>query len=75
MHCHAAHAAAAPADAVLSPACAPARTHLRSGRPTDVYALGACLFTFVYGRIPFNAPNVYKLFQVCACVRASVRVM
>eukprot|EP00884_Botryococcus_braunii_P004062 jgi/Botrbrau1/13657/Bobra.0292s0007.1 len=34
------------------------------GRPTDVYALGACLFTFVYGRIPFNAPNVFKLFQV-----------
>ena len=34
------------------------------GRPTDVYALGACLFTFLYGRIPFNAPNVFKLFQV-----------
>lgn len=34
------------------------------GRPTDVYALGACLFTFVYGRIPFNAPNVFKLFQL-----------
>lgn len=35
------------------------------GRPTDIYALGACLFTFVYGRIPFTAPTVYQLFQVC----------
>lgn len=34
------------------------------GRPTDVYAIGACLYTFVFGRIPFNAPNVFKLFQV-----------
>ena len=34
------------------------------GRPTDIYALGACLFTFVYGRIPFSAPTVYQLFQV-----------
>ena len=34
------------------------------GRPTDIYALGACLYTFVFGRIPFNAPNVFKLFQV-----------
>ncbi len=23
-----------------------------------------CLFTFVYGRIPFSAPTVYQLFQV-----------
>ena len=28
-----------------------------------MYALGACLYTFVFGRIPFNAPNVFKLFQ------------
>lgn len=34
------------------------------GRPTDIYALGVCLFTFVYGRIPFSAPTVYQLFQV-----------
>ncbi len=34
------------------------------GRPTDIYALGACLYTFVYGRIPFTAPTVYQLFQV-----------
>lgn len=34
------------------------------GRPTDVYALGACLYTFVFGRIPFNAASVFKLFQV-----------
>ncbi|KAG1671651.1 hypothetical protein FOA52_006882 [Chlamydomonas sp. UWO 241] len=33
------------------------------GSLTDVYALGACLYTLVYGRIPFSAPNVYKLFQ------------
>ena len=39
-------------------------TGLRRGRPTDIYALGACLFTFVYGRIPFSAPTVYQLFQV-----------
>ena len=30
-----------------------------------MYALGACLYTFVFGRIPFNAPNVFKLFQAC----------
>ena len=29
-----------------------------------MYALGACLYTFAFGRIPFNAPNVFKLFQV-----------
>ena len=39
------------------------RARLRRGRPTDIYALGACLFSFVYGRIPFSAPTVYQLFQ------------
>lgn len=34
------------------------------GRPADIYALGACLYTFVFGRIPFNASSVAKLFQV-----------
>lgn len=29
-----------------------------------MYALGVCLFTFVYGRIPFTAPNVMELFKV-----------
>lgn len=26
--------------------------------------MGACLYTLVYGRIPFTAPNLYQLFQV-----------
>lgn len=26
--------------------------------------MGACLFTFVFGRIPFTAPNLIKLFKV-----------
>jgi [calcium/calmodulin-dependent protein kinase] kinase len=26
--------------------------------------MGACLYTLIYGRIPFSAPNLYKLFQV-----------
>ena len=34
------------------------------GRPTDIYAMGACLYTLVFGRIPFTAPNLYQLFQV-----------
>jgi hypothetical protein len=28
-----------------------------------MYALGACLFTFFFGRIPFTAPTVAELFQ------------
>ncbi len=38
--------------------------HTHRGRPADIYALGACLYTFIFGRIPFNAPSVVKLFQV-----------
>ena len=34
------------------------------GCPADVYALGACLYTFVFGRIPFSAATVMKLFEV-----------
>lgn len=34
------------------------------GRPTDIYAMGACLYTLIFGRIPFTAPNLYQLFQV-----------
>lgn len=29
-----------------------------------MYALGACLYTLVFGRIPFSAPDVCTLFQV-----------
>ncbi|MEW5317105.1 MAG: hypothetical protein WDW38_008433 [Sanguina aurantia] len=49
--------------AFLAPEMMRPNTRYR-GRPTDVYALGACLYTLVYGRIPFSAPNLYKLFQV-----------
>ena len=34
------------------------------GFPADVYALGACLYTFVFGRIPFTAATVAELFDV-----------
>lgn len=30
----------------------------------DVYSLGACLYTFIYGRIPFTAQSIAELFQV-----------
>lgn len=35
-----------------------------SGRAADVYALGACLFCFIYGRIPFFAKTVSELFHI-----------
>ena len=34
------------------------------GWPTDVYALGACLFTFIFGKIPFTAATVSELFKI-----------
>eukprot|EP00798_Chlamydomonas_sp_ICE-L_P028505 gene28505-31662_t len=34
------------------------------GQPADIYALGTCLYTLIFGRIPFTAPNLYKLFHV-----------
>ena len=34
------------------------------GRAADVYALGACLFTFLFGRIPFWAESIAELFEV-----------
>lgn len=47
---HGAHMMRAFMRAPFGPACACSCR----GRPTDVYALGACLFAFVYGRIPFK---------------------
>jgi serine/threonine protein kinase len=35
-----------------------------AGEPADVYALGASLYTFVYGRIPFTASTVQELFSI-----------
>jgi [calcium/calmodulin-dependent protein kinase] kinase len=49
--------------AFLAPEMMKPNTRYR-GRPTDVYALGACLYTLMFGRIPFSAANLYKLFQV-----------
>lgn len=49
--------------AFLAPEMMKPNTRYR-GRPTDVYALGACLYTLIFGKIPFSAPNLYKLFQV-----------
>ena len=34
------------------------------GTMADVYALGACLFCFIYGRIPFHASTVSELFKL-----------
>ncbi|KAL4435655.1 hypothetical protein ABPG77_002618 [Micractinium sp. CCAP 211/92] len=34
------------------------------GRPADVYALGCCLYAFVFGHIPFRADTVMQLFEV-----------
>ncbi|KAG7673052.1 hypothetical protein Ndes2526B_g05377 [Nannochloris sp. 'desiccata'] len=34
------------------------------GRPADVYSLGTCLFTFIFGRIPFTADSVCELFKI-----------
>ena len=48
--------------AFLAPEMMKPNTRYR-GRPTDIYALGACLYTLLFGRIPFSAPNLYKLFQ------------
>ncbi|KAI3434951.1 hypothetical protein D9Q98_003005 [Chlorella vulgaris] len=40
------------------------RPHARyRGRPADVYALGGCLYSFVFGRIPFKADTVLELFE------------
>jgi [calcium/calmodulin-dependent protein kinase] kinase len=35
-----------------------------AGEPADVYALGASLYTFAYGRIPFTASTVQELFTI-----------
>jgi [calcium/calmodulin-dependent protein kinase] kinase len=31
----------------------------------DVWALGACLFCFIYGRVPFQGGCVLDVFKVC----------
>lgn len=49
--------------AFLAPEMMKPNTKYR-GRPTDIYALGACLYTLLFGRIPFSAPSLYKLFEV-----------
>lgn len=49
--------------AFLAPEMMKPNTRYR-GTPTDVYAMGVCLYTLLYGRIPFRASNLYQLFQV-----------
>jgi len=34
------------------------------GQPADVYSLGTCLFTFIFGKIPFAADSVFELFKI-----------
>ncbi len=34
------------------------------GRPADVYSLGTCLYTFIFGCIPFTADSVSELFKI-----------
>ena len=33
----------------------------------DVWALGACLFCFIYGRLPFQGGCVLDVFKVGCC--------
>lgn len=34
----------------------------------DVWALGACLFCFIYGRLPFQGGCVLDVFKVGKCL-------
>ncbi len=37
-----------------------------SGRAADVWALGVCLYMWMYLKLPFEAPTVYMLMQEIA---------